>query len=72
MNIPMSPIAICTISSWCEWYMNVPGRVRVNSYRNVSPASIARCESPPTPSIPLGTGSPCQWTLVGSGSLFVT
>ena len=31
MNMPIIPIAICTISSACGWYMNVPLFVRSNS-----------------------------------------
>jgi hypothetical protein len=30
-NIPTHPSAIWIISSWCEWYMNVPAWRRVNS-----------------------------------------
>ena len=30
-NMPIMPIAICTISSPCGWYMNVPDFLRSNS-----------------------------------------
>ena len=70
--MPISPIAICVISSWCEWYMNVPCCFQVNSYLNVSPGLIARWVSPPTPSMPFGTNTPCQCTEVGAFSRLVT
>ena len=38
--MPIMPSAICVISSWCEWYMNVPCCRSVNSYLNVSPGWI--------------------------------
>ncbi len=72
MNMPTMPSAICTISSWCEWYMNVPGYRSVNSYTYVSPGGMGRWLSPDTPSIPLGRMIPCQCTVVGSGRRLVT
>ena len=72
MNIPIMPIAICTISSACGWYMNVPERCNSNSYRKVLPGAIGGCVSPATPSIPDGSRMPCQWIVVTSGSLLVT
>ncbi|MCY1537855.1 hypothetical protein D9M68_733670 [compost metagenome] len=30
-HMPIMPMAICTISSACGWYMKVPGRRAVNS-----------------------------------------
>ena len=54
MNIPIMPSAIWVISSWCEWYMNVPCCRSVNSYLNVSFGSITRWVRPATPSMPFG------------------
>ena len=36
-NMPIMPMPIWVISSWCGWYMNVPCWRSVNSYLNVSP-----------------------------------
>jgi hypothetical protein len=38
----------------------------------VSPERIARWLNPPTPSMPFGNRTPCQWMVVGAPSLFVT
>ena len=69
---PIMPIAICTISSACGWYMKVPGRRAVNSYTKVLPAGMCGWVSPATPSMPLGKRWPCQCTLVCSGRRLVT
>jgi hypothetical protein len=38
----------------------------------LAPAGSLFCVNPPTPSIPFGSSTPCQCTVVGSGSLLVT
>ena len=54
----------------------IHGRCRVwrsvNSYLNVSPGAIGFWVRPPTPSIPFGTRTPCQCTVVAAGSWLVT
>ena len=56
----------------CAWYMNEPGTGVRNSYRNSLPGAIGRCVIPGTPSMALGGASPCQCTVVPSGSPFST
>ena len=52
--MPIMPMPIWVISSWCEWNMKLPCCRSVNSYFAVSPALMYGCVSPPTPSMPLG------------------
>src|SRR5262247_2469132 len=42
-NIPIRPIPIWVISSWCEWNMKVPCCRSVHSYFAVSPALMYGC-----------------------------
>ncbi len=69
---PIIPIDCCTISSKCGWYIWVPCWRTVNSYLKVSPGSMRGWLRPATPSMPLGSRTPCQCTEVGSGRRFST
>ena len=67
------PIAICTISSACGWYMKVPELLHRRTRRRRScRRGMCGCVRPPTPSMPFGSRMPCQWIVVCSGSLLVT
>ena len=52
--------------------MKVPAGLAMNSYVNVSPGWIGSCVTSGTPSIALGTSTPCQWIVVGSDNSFFT
>ena len=41
MNVPIIPIAICTISSACGWYVNVPLFLQLKLIDEVLPSGCA-------------------------------
>ena len=70
---PIMPIAICTISSACGWYMKVPGCCSDELVDEGLAGRDVRLRQAGDAVHAVRAGSwPCQWMVVCSGSLLVT